>query len=684
MTIELKSPAPLYTIAGIGPYAVPHAWRSSADLLVSVHNGTAVIPLRIGEDYTVPASAGDAGGDVILMPGAAAAHAGRVLSIGRLTLVEQGWAGREAREKGLERQLDQLAMALQDRDGFVSVSVALGAADFPTYAAVQLATIPSQQQHLMVRGKGAIGDGRGGLMVRVSIAPEHDGGVQSADGQWWEPRAEHSNRSIKLSYYLRLWNDHRVALIEAVKALYSSADFLTLDGEGIELDVTEKVVLDHSAVGFGGGPSKMDKVICNLSVSAIAGTWAAGDPVVYISGATDGTKVRGLVVANCRFDGGNLADFGLMVSEYYHLSLTCPVVRRMVKKGIVAKKITDDGGHGLIISNPDVRGTFAGPGGWNAQPEWAIDLEDGDAVIEGGYASWTKGGVISRRGGLHVEGLHCSLSDDSLNPKIGIQVNAPRSVFIRGCDMDGCSILVTNSTDNTFSPGVSLDGYRRIQIDANEFLPHPAHDTLNGFIIIRTRTANQSIKGFSCQGNIVLSGDVRILNFGTTDVGSWRTDWEGIVNNAGIANADASNFPGINVLGQTTAAGIFQRGPDTIVRSANGGIPGTKVILQDEGNKTGLQPYYRSAGQAAYWGVVSADGTGVTDLLQLASDGLLAPRTAAQDLGSVATPWRELRAGGARLSDLKVAANDAAAATAGVPVNGIYRESGGLLRMRVS
>lgn len=672
MTVEMKSPAPLYTIAGIGPYAVPHAWRSSADLVVSVHNGTAVIPLLIGEHYTVPASAGDAGGDVILKPGPAATHAGRVLSIRRLTLVEQGWAGRDAREKGLERQLDLVAMALQDRDETVSIAMALGSADFPTYAAVQLATIPAQQQFLMVRGKGALGDGRGGLMVRVSTEPTHDGGVQSADGQWWEPRAEHSNRTIRLSHYLRLWDDHRVALIEAVKALYSSADFVALDGEGIELEVDRPVVLDHATIGYGGGPVRMDKTIQDLGVAAKPGTWVPGDAIVSFAGATGG-KLRGLVLIGCRFDGSNIATHGLDLAEYFNLQVAYCTIRRFTTTGLRSRKITDDGSHGLQVIDPEIRGTF---GGTEVN---GIDLEDGDVVVSGGIISWVNVGILTRRGGLHVKGVHFSCADRA-TPSIGVEVRAPRAVFVEGCDMDGCSVFINNSTNNTWSPGSSVQGYRRIIISGNEFVPHPEHDDLSGLIIVRTRTANQYCVGFTCRDNAVSDVDnMRILSFKTTESGTWRTDWEGVVNNVGAAD-DPTNFPGINVLARTSDAYLYQAGRVTTIGSSAGGVEGTLINLRDLGNAGSQMPGIRSTGQGLY-----LRGSGA-DRVQMNGDGTIGPVGTAQDLGFVATPWREGRFGTLRLFALPVAANDAAAAALAqpVPVGGLYRESGGLVRMRVS
>lgn len=114
MTTETLTEAPIYTIQTTGPYAIPHAWSRDADLVVDVRapDGST---LRLAQgDWSVAPAAPDDSGDLTLTAPAAALHHGKELVITRETLVEQGWAGQAAREKGLEREIDRSARAVQD------------------------------------------------------------------------------------------------------------------------------------------------------------------------------------------------------------------------------------------------------------------------------------------------------------------------------------------------------------------------------------------------------------------------------------------------------------------------------------------------------------------------------------------------------------------------------------------
>lgn len=116
MTVEALNVAPPYTIAGVGPYTIPHAYVAE-DLIVSVGPGAPIV-LEPGVDFVVAPAFSETAGDVTLSVAAAAAHVGLVLTIERYTTVEQGWQGTAGpREKGLERQLDELARGIQDAAG---------------------------------------------------------------------------------------------------------------------------------------------------------------------------------------------------------------------------------------------------------------------------------------------------------------------------------------------------------------------------------------------------------------------------------------------------------------------------------------------------------------------------------------------------------------------------------------
>ena len=122
MTIEVFAPAPIYDIQGMGPYAVDHPYSLGA-IKVSVIEAGVVTALD-PDDYSILPVSTETRGDVYLSAGAAAEHDGLRLLIERDTSDEQGWKGlRGERERGLEVQLDQIVMALQELRRGVSSSL---------------------------------------------------------------------------------------------------------------------------------------------------------------------------------------------------------------------------------------------------------------------------------------------------------------------------------------------------------------------------------------------------------------------------------------------------------------------------------------------------------------------------------------------------------------------------------
>lgn len=113
MTVEAFTPAPPLTVAGIGPYAVPHPYTSGS-LSVVVEKDGARTTLGGGDWSVTPAESATAG-SVYLAPAAATLWAGGTLYTLRSTPAEQGWQGVQGeRERSLELQLDRLAMLAQE------------------------------------------------------------------------------------------------------------------------------------------------------------------------------------------------------------------------------------------------------------------------------------------------------------------------------------------------------------------------------------------------------------------------------------------------------------------------------------------------------------------------------------------------------------------------------------------
>lgn len=115
MTTDTLVAPPLYTISGTGPYEISHAYRSETEFAVFARPAAgADAALIFGVDYTLSAAGPAASGDLTLSAAAAAAHAGKALVIVRATAREQGFAGANAIDRGLEAQLDRTMQAVQD------------------------------------------------------------------------------------------------------------------------------------------------------------------------------------------------------------------------------------------------------------------------------------------------------------------------------------------------------------------------------------------------------------------------------------------------------------------------------------------------------------------------------------------------------------------------------------------
>ncbi len=113
MTIEVFDPAPIYTIQGTGPYTIPHPYGEGA-IRARVITASQVVDLS-EVDFSVAPDSSDTEGDVTLSGAIATQYAGLRLLIERETLDEQGWVGvLGERERGLEEQLDQITMAVQE------------------------------------------------------------------------------------------------------------------------------------------------------------------------------------------------------------------------------------------------------------------------------------------------------------------------------------------------------------------------------------------------------------------------------------------------------------------------------------------------------------------------------------------------------------------------------------------
>lgn len=128
MTTELYPGPAQYTVSGTGPYAVGHEYTTGA-LAPQVRLAGQIVTLSSAQFNVTPLSGPN--GDLFLTAQAAADYDGWQLTIQRVTVIEQGFLGQGAREKGLEAQLDRLAQAGQENQGAVARALRLATGSLP-------------------------------------------------------------------------------------------------------------------------------------------------------------------------------------------------------------------------------------------------------------------------------------------------------------------------------------------------------------------------------------------------------------------------------------------------------------------------------------------------------------------------------------------------------------------------
>ncbi|MGY9049820.1 MAG: hypothetical protein ACKVKF_22945, partial [Rhodobacterales bacterium] len=110
MSIDELTPAPVQTINGTGPYAVPHAYGGADELVVTDITLTSRTNLTLAQITLSPASS-KTYGSLYLETDVAAQYDGAKIAILRRTRIEQGYVGDNAREIGLQGQLDRPILA---------------------------------------------------------------------------------------------------------------------------------------------------------------------------------------------------------------------------------------------------------------------------------------------------------------------------------------------------------------------------------------------------------------------------------------------------------------------------------------------------------------------------------------------------------------------------------------------
>lgn len=131
MTTEPFVPAPIFTVSGVGPYAIASPYGSGEIQAAAILDGVRT-ELVAGTDYSVSPDSSETSGNLLLTAPAAATYAGASLVIGRYTPAEQGFlATAGSHERGLEAQLDRIVRATQELQWGLAASLRMDTALSP-------------------------------------------------------------------------------------------------------------------------------------------------------------------------------------------------------------------------------------------------------------------------------------------------------------------------------------------------------------------------------------------------------------------------------------------------------------------------------------------------------------------------------------------------------------------------
>jgi hypothetical protein len=350
---------------------------------------------------------------------------------------------------------------------------------YDTNSEAALATVPSTADAIHVLGAAAAGDGGAGIYKRVSVQPAHNAKIQSGT-QWWELAPRFDVEKVDLEYFLKRWADPREAFVEAMVNLYNNGSKrprrLECDGIPLKfqspLQIKDTVVINGRTytIDFDATSRTDSKRISGLNVkldNTGTYTWVGGDYLLSFLGNQITGNIQNLTIEHPVIDMNNVlpgggAVYGLHVTGYYHLPIIHPVILNCKGVGIISTRFgqssgrgaqgrlldgsdaSDNTNHGLKIIEPDISDT-----GSSTAPSIGIYLEDGDAVIEGGWISNVQTGLYSTKGGFNIFRTHFSMDNNANQLVAGQMKNAilctsPHDMILKDLECDGSGFLFTD------------------------------------------------------------------------------------------------------------------------------------------------------------------------------------------------------------------------------------------------
>lgn len=181
MTLEDFTPTPAVIISGTGPYTIKHPYRDAGDLRVYVTNDVDIVLLPVS-DYSILPLSSETEGTLTLGATAATTYDAYEIYFFRDTLAEQGWKGITSREVGLEGQLDNNVMALQDAQQISGDAIRVLESDGQGNFVKNVGEISSAQGYAVAAAASAAAAAEKHYTTRALFVAAVVGGLSLTDG----------------------------------------------------------------------------------------------------------------------------------------------------------------------------------------------------------------------------------------------------------------------------------------------------------------------------------------------------------------------------------------------------------------------------------------------------------------------------------------------------------------------
>lgn len=272
MTTEVYLQQPGYTVQGTGPYQIANAYAAGSITAKVVDANGVETALDPAADFTVvPAESLTGGGDLTLSAPIATMYDTYDLVIRRVTVEQQGFAAKTAREKGLEAQLDLMTRRIQElgRD-FNAILSVLAAAEPAAAAAAASAIAAAQSEAAAIAAENSLLEWKGMWMMLTAYAPSD---IVRDNGNSYICLIPHTSGTFATDLSAGLWE----LFVPKGAAGLGTGDMLAANNLS---DVDDP---DASRAAIGAQP-------VNAKLTSLSGLGLSAGDILYATGAN--TLVR--------------------------------------------------------------------------------------------------------------------------------------------------------------------------------------------------------------------------------------------------------------------------------------------------------------------------------------------------------------------------------------------------------